>query len=148
MKSTALSRLAKSRRHTHTKDSAAALGDVVHIDFLGKLDGKPFSGGAAKNFQLELGSGQFIPGFEEQLVGVKKGDTTEVNVTFPEAYHSADLAGKPAVFEITVHDVSYFHVPSIDDKLAIDLGFDSLDALKKAVSEQISERTVRRAGKP
>lgn len=142
----ALARLAKSRRHTHAKDGKAELGDVVTIDFLGKLDGKPFSGGAAKGFQLELGSGQFIPGFEEQLVGVKKGDTADVNVNFPEAYHSADLAGKPAVFEITVHDVSHFHVPDVNDKLASELGFEDLKALTAAVSEQIStdyERAAR-----
>lgn len=141
----ALARLAKSRRHTHSKDGKAEMGDVVTIDFLGKLDGKPFSGGAAKGFQLELGSGQFIPGFEEQLVGMKKGDEGEVKVSFPEAYHSADLAGKPAVFEITVHEVAHFHVPDVNDKLAGELGFETLDALKKAVSEQISSDYERAA---
>lgn len=141
----ALERLATSRRHTHTKDGAAEIGDVVTIDFLGKIDGKAFSGGAAQGFQLELGSGQFIPGFEDQLVGVKKGDKKDVNVSFPEAYHSADLAGKPAVFEITVHEVSYFHVPDVNDKLAKDLGLDDLAALKDAVKEQISADYARAA---
>lgn len=133
-----LQRLATSRRHTHSKEGNAALGDVVTIDFLGKIDGTPFSGGAAKGFQLELGSGQFIPGFEDQLVGVQKGDSKDVTVSFPENYHSKDLAGKPAVFEITVHEVSYFHVPEVTDKLAVELGFADVQALSNAVREQIS----------
>ncbi len=133
-----LKRLAQSRRHTHSKDGKAEMGDVVTIDFLGKIDGEAFSGGAAKGFKLELGSNQFIPGFEEQLVGVKKGDSTEVNVSFPENYHSASLAGKPAVFEITVHEVAYFHVPDVSDKLAADLGFADLQTLTNAVRDQIA----------
>jgi trigger factor len=133
-----LARLAKSRQHPHTKDGAAVLGDVVKIDFLGKKDGVPFSGGEAKGFSLELGSGQFIPGFEEQLVGAKAGDKRLVTVKFPEAYHSADLAGADATFDVTVHEVSYLHVPDVNDKLATQLGFDDLAALTKAVAEQIS----------
>jgi trigger factor len=133
----ALNRLAKSRQHPHTKDGAAAMGDVVKIDFVGKKDGVAFQGGTGNGFQLELGSKQFIPGFEEQLVGVKAGDKREVTVTFPEAYHSADLAGKPATFDVTVQEVSYLHVPDVDDKLAESLGFKDLENLKQAVRQQI-----------
>jgi trigger factor len=133
----ALNRLAKSRQHPHTKDGAAEQGDVVKIDFVGKKDGVAFQGGTGNGFQLELGSGQFIPGFEEQLVGAKAGDKREVNVTFPEQYHSADLAGQPALFDVTVQEVAYLHVPDVNDKLAESLGFTDLENLKSAVRQQI-----------
>lgn len=87
------------------KEDAAALGDTVVIDFVGSVDGVEFDGGKGDNFSLELGSGQFIPGFEDQLVGAKAGDEVEVNVTFPEAYQAEDLAGKDAKFVTTVHEV-------------------------------------------
>lgn len=132
-----LDRLAKSRAHTHKMDGAAELGHVVKIDFLGKREGTPFPGGAGKDFMLELGSNQFIPGFEEQLVGVKAGDVRTVAVSFPEQYHSADLAGKPAEFEVTVHEVHRKHAPDIDDKFAESLGFKDLENLKGAVRQQI-----------
>lgn len=136
--SESLERLAKSRRHPHTKDGAAELGDVVKIDFLGKRDGVPFQGGEGKGFQLELGSGQFIPGFEEQLVGLKAGDKKTIEVTFPEQYHSKDLAGQPATFDVTVHEVAYLHTPEVNEKLAQSLGFEGLEGLKKAVSGQLN----------
>ncbi|MFM9889806.1 MAG: trigger factor [Rickettsiales bacterium] len=132
-----LARLAKSRQHPHTKDGAAELGDVVKIDFVGKRDGVEFNGGAGKGFQLELGSNQFIPGFEEQLVGVKTGDERLVKVTFPTEYHSADLAGAEATFDVTVHEVAYLHTPDVSDKLAETLGFKDLEALTGAVRQQI-----------
>lgn len=132
-----LKRLAKSRTHPHTKDGAAELGDVVKIDFVGKRDGVEFAGGAGKGFQLELGSKQFIPGFEEQLVGVKAGDARLVKVTFPTEYHSADLAGAEATFDVTVHEVAYLHTPEVNDKLAENLGFKDLEALTGAVRQQI-----------
>ena len=134
----ALGRLAKSRRHPHTKDGAAELGDVVKIDFVGKRDGVPFDGGTAKGFTLELGSGQFIPGFEEQLVGASAGDERLVTVKFPEQYHSADLAGQEATFDVTVHEVAHLHVPEMDDKLAASLGMADLAALTDAVKAQIN----------
>lgn len=140
-----LKRLAASRRHTHTKDGAAAQGDVVKIDFLGKRDGTPFKGGEGKGFHLELGSGQFIPGFEEQLVGLKAGDKKTIEVNFPKEYHSADLAGQPATFDVTVHEVGYFHVPEVNDKLAENLGFENLEKLKEAVKEQIGAEYGRMA---
>jgi len=133
----ALKNLAKARQHPHTKDGAAAMGDVVKIDFVGKKDGVAFAGGTGNGFQLELGSKQFIPGFEEQLVGVKAGDKCEVKVTFPEQYHSADLAGQPATFDVTVQEVAYLHVPDVDVKLAETLGFKDLENLKAAVRQQI-----------
>ncbi len=132
-----LARLAKTRQHTHTFDGAAELGHVVKIDFLGKKDGVPFSGGEGKGFQLELGSGQFIPGFEEQLVGLKAGDEKTITVTFPKEYHSADLAGAEATFDVTVHEVLRLHAPDVDDKLAEQLGFKDLENLKQAVRQQI-----------
>ena len=140
---TSLERLAKTRQHPHHKDGAAVLGDVVKIDFLGKRDGVPFDGGKGEGFQLELGSGQFIPGFEEQLVGAKAGDQVEVKVKFPETYHSKSLAGADATFDVTVHEVSYLHVPDVDDKLAESLGFKDAEALKTAVREQLSSEFER-----
>lgn len=132
-----LSRLAKSRSHTHKMDGAAELGHVVKIDFVGKREGTPFPGGTGKDFMLELGSGQFIPGFEEQLVGVKAGDVRTVSVSFPEQYHSADLAGKPAEFDVTVHEVHRIHAPEVNEELATSLGFKDLENLKNAVRQQI-----------
>lgn len=135
----ALSELVGSRKHFHGKpaDEKAEMGDAVKIDFLGKKDGVAFPGGAAEGFQLELGSGQFIPGFEEQLVGAKAGDKKDLEVTFPKEYHSADLAGAPVVFEVTVHEVLEPHTPEADDKFAKELGLESLDKLKEAIHDKI-----------
>lgn len=133
----ALARLAKTRQHTHAHDGAAEMGHVVKIDFLGKKDGVPFAGGQGKGFQLELGSNQFIPGFEEQLVGVNVGDERTISVTFPEAYHSKDLAGAAATFDVTVHEVLRLHAPDVDDELAASLGFTDVENLKNAVRQQV-----------
>ena len=119
------------------KTAKARNDDAVVIDFLGKLDGEPFEGGAAEEHTLVLGSNSFIPGFEEQLVGVKAGDEKEVNVTFPENYQAENLAGKEAVFEIKVHEVRAPKTPDIDDEFAKGLGLDDLDKLKELVTEQI-----------
>ncbi|MBX9725814.1 MAG: trigger factor [Rickettsiales bacterium] len=132
-----LARLAKTRQHTHAHDGAAEMGHVVKIDFLGKKDGVPFSGGEGKGFQLELGSNQFIPGFEEKLVGMKTGDERTISVNFPEQYHSKDLAGAAATFDVTVHEVLRLHAPDVDDKLAESLGFKDLENLTGAVRQQI-----------
>jgi trigger factor len=132
-----LARLAKTRQHTHTHDGAAELGHVVKIDFLGKKEGVAFPGGEGKGFQLELGSNQFIPGFEAQLVGMKAGDARTISVTFPKEYHSKDLAGAEATFDVTVHEVLRLHAPDVDDKLAESLGFKDLENLKGAVRQQI-----------
>ncbi len=100
------------------KEDAAENGDTVVIDFEGKVDGVAFDGGTAQNHSLELGSGSFIPGYEEQLVGHKAGETVEVTVTFPEDYQAEDLAGKEAVFTTTIHEVKAKEVPELDDELA------------------------------
>ena len=145
-----LERLAKSRQHTHKAEGAAQQGQVVKIDFLGKIDGKAFDGGAAQGFFLELGSNQFIPGFEDQLIGANEGEKRNVNVTFPKDYHSKNLAGKAAVFEVTVHEVHRLHVPEVDDTLAVSLGFKDLEHLKGAVKQQIEfdyERVARAKAK-
>ena len=103
------------------KEDASVEGDTVVIDFVGSVDGVEFDGGKGDNFSLELGSGQFIPGFEDQLVGKKAGETVKVNVTFPEDYQSADLAGKDATFVTTIHEVKAKEVPELDDELAKDI---------------------------
>lgn len=119
------------------KTAKAKDKDAVVIDFLGKLNGEPFEGGAAEEHTLVLGSNSFIPGFEDQLVGVKAGDEVEVKVTFPEQYQAAHLAGQEAVFEVKVHEVRAPKVPEIDDEFATGLGLESLDKLKELVTEQI-----------
>ncbi len=119
------------------KTAKARDKDAVVIDFLGKLDGEPFEGGAAEEHTLVLGSNSFIPGFEDQLVGVKAGDEKDVTVTFPEAYQAEHLAGKEAVFEVKVHEVRAPKTPDIDDEFATGLGLESLEKLKELVSEQI-----------
>ena len=100
------------------KEGPAAEGDTVVIDFVGSVDGVEFDGGKGDNFSLGLGSGQFIPGFEDQLVGHKAGETVDVVVTFPEDYQTADLAGKEAKFVTTIHEVKRKEVPALDDELA------------------------------
>ena len=115
----------------------AADGDAVVIDFVGKIDGEAFDGGTAEQQTVVLGSGRFIPGFEEQLVGVKAGDEKELNVSFPEDYPSKDLAGKAAVFETKVHQVRAPKTPDIDDEFAKGLGLESLEQLKGLITDQL-----------
>ncbi len=114
------------------EDQPAAEGDTVVIDFEGKVDGVAFDGGKGENYSLELGSNTFIPGFEDQLVGHKAGETVEVNVTFPEEYHAEDLKGKDAVFETTIHEVKTKELPELDDEFAkdVDEEVDTLVELK------------------
>ncbi|MEE1325401.1 MAG: trigger factor [Streptococcus sp.] len=121
------------------KEGAAEVGDTVVIDFVGSVDGVEFDGGKGENFSLELGSGQFIPGFEDQLVGAKAGETVEVNVTFPEQYQAEDLAGKDAKFVTTVHEVKAKEVPALDDELAkdIDEEVETLDELKAKYRKEL-----------
>ncbi|MEH6402493.1 MAG: trigger factor [Sneathiella sp.] len=121
------------------KNRKAKDGDALLIDFLGKVDGVPFEGGAAEGHQLEIGSGQFIPGFEEQLIGQKGGDALAVTVTFPENYQSDELAGKEAVFDVTVHEVQESAAVEINDEFAKKLGLDDLAALKDAVRGRMEE---------
>ena len=144
----ALQRLAKRQRKPEpaADDHAAQSGDVVVIDFVGRVDGNEFEGGKADDFHLELGSGMFIPGFEEQLAGLKKGDKKTVEVTFPAEYGNKALAGKPAEFEVTVKQVSQLKDQPIDDEMAKALGAENLDGLRKRVREQI-ERDYGLAGR-
>jgi trigger factor len=124
------------------KTKKSELGHTVRIDFLGKKDGTPFEGGEAKDFQLSLGSGQFIPGFEDQIVGMKAGDEKIIKVTFPKEYHSADLAGAKAEFDVTVHEVMEAVAPKLDDAFAESIGFESLKALKEAVKAHLESEYV------
>ncbi len=121
------------------KSHKAALGEVVLLDFAGQIDGVAFDGGTGEGHQLELGSGQFIPGFEDQLVGVKAGDERDVNVTFPADYTSADLAGKEAVFKVKVHEVQLAAETKVDDDFAKTLGLDDLAKLKETIGTQLTQ---------
>ena len=119
------------------KGSKAKDGDQVVIDFVGKVDGEPFEGGSAEDYPLVLGSGSFIPGFEEQLVGVKAGEEKAVEVSFPEQYGAAHLAGKAAVFDCTVKEVREPKAAEIDDELAKKFGAEDLAALKAQIAERL-----------
>lgn len=136
----ALAGLAKNAQTFADRPEGAAAeeGDQVAIDFVGKLDGVPFEGGAGEDYPLALGSGSFIPGFEEQLVGAKAGERRDVTVTFPAEYGAAHLAGREAVFEVTVKAVKAPEAAVIDDALAQQYGEESLDALKTKVRERLA----------
>lgn len=120
-------------------DRAAKSGDTAVIDFEGFLDGKPFEGGKGENHSLELGSGSFVPGFEDQVIGMKAGEEKDIDITFPENYH-ADLAGKAVVFKVKVHEVKEKEVPAMDDEFAKDVSeFDTLKDLKADLKKKITE---------
>ena len=133
----ALEELAGQAKRFEAKDGAAEEGDQVVMDFVGKVDGEAFEGGAAEDFPLELGSGQFIPGFEEKLIGVKAGEEHAIEVTFPEAYQAEHLAGKAAVFDCTIKEVKASAKAEIDDELAKQFGAEDLEALKGQISEKL-----------
>lgn len=134
-----LSRMAERNARIETVDRAAQMGDTVVIDFEGFEGGKPFQGGKAEGYSLTLGSGSFIPGFEEALVGAVAGEERDVNVTFPENY-AKELAGKPAVFKCKVHEVKESIKPELDDEFAKDVSeFDTLDALKNDIRERFTK---------
>ena len=127
-------------------ERAAKNGDTVIIDFVGKKDGVAFDGGTGKGFELKLGSGTFIPGFEDQLVGAKAGEDKVVDVTFPEDYPAEDLAGKPCIFEVKVHEVREKVLPELDDKFAQNVSeFDTFEEYKKSVKEQIAKEKQQKA---
>jgi trigger factor len=123
------------------EDGEVQEGDTVIMDFEGFVDGEQFEGGKAENYSLEIGSGQFIPGFEEQLTGAKTGEDTEVNVEFPEDYHSEDLAGKSAKFQVKVHDIKRKDLPELDDEFAKDVNeeHESFEDLKKDVRQKLED---------
>ncbi|MBY6199817.1 trigger factor [Maritalea mobilis] len=134
----ALKNLAESAQNFATKKGGkAADGDQVVIDFVGKVDGEAFEGGAAEDYPLVLGSNSFIPGFEDQLIGVKKGEEKAVEVTFPEEYGAEHLAGKAAVFDVTVKEVKKPVPAEVDDELAKKYGAEDLDALKGQITERL-----------
>ena len=123
---------------TVTKTGKAAKGDTAVIDFEGFVDGEAFEGGKGENHDLELGSGSFIPGFEEQLIGHKAGEDVEVEVTFPEEYHAADLAGKAAVFKCHIHEVKGKDIPKLDDEYVADTTeFETVEEYKASVKERL-----------
>lgn len=134
-----MQRLADQNRQSKAieTDRAAKNGDIVVIDFVGTVDGEPFDGGAGNDIELELGAGQFIPGYEDQLVGTKAGQSLDVKVTFPEDYGSADLSGKDAVFACTVKELREPIPAELNDEFATTVGLESLDALKGAIREQL-----------
>ena len=140
------SRQNQNARVITVEDRAAQKDDVVVIDFEGFVDGVAFEGGKGENFNLTLGSGQFIPGFEDQLIGANPGDDVDVNVTFPEEYHAPDLAGKPALFKVKVHSITAKELPELDDEFAKDVSeFDTLDELKKDIKSKLEENNEKRA---
>lgn len=131
----------RNARMVSVEDRAAKLGDTVTIDFEGFADGKAFDGGKAEGHALELGSGQFIPGFEDQIVGHNIDDEFDVNVTFPEEYGAKELAGKDATFKVKLHEIKLRELPAIDDELAKDVSeFDTLDELKADLKAKALER--------
>lgn len=132
-----LQQIAENSRTFEPKDGKAVDGDRVTISYVGKIDGEPFDGGSDDNAVLRLGSGQFIPGFEEQLVGTAAGDERAVTVTFPEDYGAAHLAGKEATFDVTIKDVESPGDLEINDELAERLGLESIDKLREAIREQL-----------
>src|SRR3954454_7221770 len=121
------------------EEGQAENGDTVVMDFEGFVDGAAFEGGKAENHSLELGSNQFIPGFEEQLVGLAAGESKDVEVSFPEEYHAAELAGKPAVFKVTLHEIKGKELPELDDEFAKDVDdeVETLDALKEKIKSRL-----------
>ena len=134
-----LNRMAQRNARTETVERKAKKNDTVDIDFEGFVDGVPFEGGKAEHHELTLGSGAFIPGFEDQLIGCKAGDEKDVVVTFPEEYHAKELAGKEATFKYKVHKVEETILPEIDDEFAKDVSdtCETLDDLKKEITERL-----------
>ena len=137
----------RNARSIQVTDRAAKDGDDVIIDFEGFADGVPFEGGKAENHNLKLGSGQFIPGFEEQIIDKNIGESFDVNVTFPEEYQSEDLAGKAAVFKVTLHEIKYEELPELDDEFIKDIStdFDTVDEYKADVKKNLEQRNDRSA---
>ena len=134
-----LDRMAQNVASTETVDRAAEMGDTANIDFEGFDNGVPFDGGKGENFDLKLGSGSFVPGFEEQVVGMAAGEEKDIDITFPEDYH-ADLAGKPVVFHVKVNKVTVTNVPAQDDEFAKDVSeFETLEELKADIRAKALE---------
>ena len=136
----------RNSRMVTVEDRAAENGDVAEIDFDGYVDGKQFDGGKAENYDLTLGAGQFIPGFEEQVVGHKAGEEFDVNVTFPEDYHAEELKGKPAVFKIKLHEIKKKELPTVDDEFVKDVSeFDTLEEYKNDIRDRLTKQREKAA---
>ena len=140
-----LERMAQNVASTETVERAAEMGDTANIDFEGFDNGVPFEGGKGENFDLKLGSGSFVPGFEEQVVGMTAGEEKDIDITFPEDYHK-DLAGKPVVFHVKLNKVTATNVPVMDDEFAKDVSeFETLDALKADIRAKAQEDAEKKA---
>ena len=141
-----LNRMAQNVASTEVVEKAAEMGDTANIDFEGFADGVAFAGGKGEGHDLKLGSGQFIPGFEEQVVGMTAGEEKDVNVTFPEDYHAADLAGKAVVFKVKLNKVTVTNTPAIDDEFAKDVSeFETLEELKNDIRAKAAEAAEKQA---
>jgi trigger factor len=130
----------KGARTVDVTDRTVDYNDTVNLDYAGSVDGVAFAGGTAQGQTLKIGSGQFIPGFEEQMVGMAIGEEKDLNVTFPEQYHSEELAGKAAVFHVKVNSITMTELPELDDDFAQDNGFDSFADYKASVEKELNER--------
>lgn len=136
----------RNARYTEIKDRAVQKGDLVNLDYTGKIDGIAFDGGTAKDQELAIGSRSFIEGFEDQMIGMNIGEEKDINVTFPEKYHSPDLAGKPAVFTVKVLGIREKQLPKVDDEFAKDVSeFDSLAKMKEDLTKKMVEVKERNA---
>ena len=130
----------KNARIISVEDSPVKNGNITIIDFEGFADGEAFDGGKAENYELEIGSGAFIPGFEEQIIGMKVGDEKDIVVKFPEDYHAKELAGKDATFKVKLHEIKKKELPELDDEFAKDVSeFDTLEELKKSIKERLEK---------
>ena len=137
--------LERVARFVDITDKPVENGNIAVIDFEGFLDGVAFEGGKGENHNLTIGSGEFIPGFEEQLIGKNIGEECDVNVTFPEEYHAADLAGKAVVFKVKINGIKKKEYPALDDEFAKDVSeYETLDELKKATREKLEENAAKR----
>ncbi len=136
----------RNARIITVEDRPVQSGDIVNIDFEGFVDGKAFEGGKAQGYSLTIGSGEFIPGFEDQLIGAKTGDEVEVNVTFPEDYRNEELAGKQAQFKVKINEIKFKELPVLDDEFAKDISeFDTLEEYKKDLKEKLLHAAEHRA---
>jgi len=136
----------RNARTVEVTDRAAAMGDIANINYEGSVDGVAFAGGKGENHDLKLGSGSFIPGFEEQIVGKSVGETFDVNVTFPEEYHAKELAGKAATFVTTINALKFEELPEADDEFAKDVSeFDTLDEYKADIKAKMVKRNEDKA---
>ena len=136
----------RNSRIITVEDRAAENGDMVTIDFDGYVDGKQFDGGKAENYELTLGAGQFIPGFEDQVIGHNVGDEFDIDVTFPEDYHAEELKGKPAVFKIKLHEIKMKELPVVDDEFVKDVSeFDTVDDYRKDIEKHLTEQREKAA---